>query len=231
MNTKEKCVVLFSGGIDSTTCLVVAINQYGPENVVALTFTYGQKHSKEIDCAKAICETLGVNLIIRDLSDVYKYNTSCKLLVGNDNIEHTTYKEQTDKNNQQPVDTYVPFRNGLMLSYAAAIALEYGASIIYYGAHADDAAGNAYPDCSVDFTEAMGKAIYYGTGNKVKLTGLLVSKTKAEVVKQGLELNAPYQLTWSCYEGREKACGVCPSCRTRLEAFKLNGVEDPIAYE
>ena len=99
--------------------------------------------------------------------------------------------------------------------------------MIYYGAHADDAAGNAYPDCSSAFHNAINEAIYQGSGGQLKVEAPFVSCTKAEVVKTGLELNVPYELTWSCYEGDEKPCGVCGTCIDRAEAFRLNGVKDP----
>ena len=99
--------------------------------------------------------------------------------------------------------------------------------VIYYGAHADDAAGNAYPDCSESFNNAINDAIYIGSGNQLKVEAPFVKMTKAEVVKIGLELNVPYKYTWSCYEGGEKPCGVCGTCIDRAEAFSLNGVKDP----
>ena len=227
----EKAMVVFSGGIDSTTCLAMAIEKHGKDNVVAISFTYGQKHSIELECAKKITEYYGVKHIIRDLSEVYKGNKTCKLLKGNEEVEHTRYEEQTEANGHHAVDTYVPFRNGLMLSYAAALAIEENVSVIYYGSHADDAEGNAYPDCSIAFNEAMGKAIFEGTGGEVRVEGLIINLHKNEVIAKGLELEAPYNLTWSCYEGKDKPCGTCPSCRKRIESFLANGVLDPVDYE
>ena len=128
------------------------------------------------------------------------------------------------------MSTYVPFRNGLFLSSAAAIAVSRDCEEIYYGAHADDAAGNAYPDCSQAFNSAMGRAIYLGSGNMVKVAAPFVGKTKADVVGMGLKLKVPYELTWSCYEGGDKPCGSCGTCIDRKRAFELNGVKDPAAY-
>ena len=128
---------------------------------------------------------------------------------------------------EKPVSTYVPFRNGLFLSSAASIALSHDCSKIMYGAHADDAAGAAYPDCSVDFVNAMNQAIYLGSGNQLTIEAPFVSLTKADVVKKGLELGVPYELTWSCYEG-EKPCGKCGTCIDRMKAFEKNGTIDPL---
>ena len=157
-----KCVVLLSGGVDSTTCLAMALEKYKKEDVLALTSYYGQKHAKELE-----------------------------------------------------------------LSFAAAIAVSVGAEVIYYGAHADDAAGRAYPDCTPEFETAMNTAIYEGSGRSCHLEAPLLSLNKAGVVKEGLRLGAPYELTWSCYEGGDKPCGVCGTCRDRAAAFAANGVADP----
>lgn len=101
---------------------------------------------------------------------------------------------------------------------------------IYYGAHSDDAAGNAYPDCTVEFADKVDEAIRIGSRNLVHLERPLINMNKAEVVKLGLSLNVPYQLTWSCYHGGDAAEGSCGTCRDRIDAFKANGVIDPIPY-
>ena len=112
------------------------------------------------------------------------------------------------------------------MSAAASIALSKECSIIYYGAHSDDAAGNAYPDCSDEFNNAMGEAIYIGSGKQLKIVAPFVKWTKAEVVKKGLELKVPYEMTWSCYEGGEKPCGKCGTCIDRAKAFEANGITE-----
>ena len=229
----KKVVVLSSGGLDSTTCLGIAVNKYGKENVVTASLFYGQKHYKELQCAKQVAEYYNVPHIEKDISTVMEYSNCSLLSKSTDNIIHKSYIDQINENGEGRVSTYVPFRNGLLLSIAAAIAdsLFPNQEVdIYYGAHADDAAGNAYADCSVEFVNAINKAICIGTYNKIQVVAPLVNMNKAEVVKTGLELNVPYQLTWSCYEGGDKACGTCGTCIDRLNAFKLNGVEDPISY-
>lgn len=222
-----KALVLFSGGIDSTTCLGLAVSKYGKENVIALSITYGQKHTKEIEAAKEIIQYYGIEKIDLDLSLIFKFS-NCSLLKSSDEqIPHESYAEQLKKTNGSPVSTYVPFRNGLFISSAAAIALSRKCSVIYYGAHADDAAGNAYPDCSTVFNNAMNTAVFEGSGKQLNIEAPFVNMTKADVVKIGLELNVPYKLTWSCYEGGNKPCGKCGTCIDRANAFKLNGIEDP----
>lgn len=223
-----KALVLFSGGVDSTTCLGIAVKKYGAENVIALSIYYGQKHDKEIQAAKRIAEYYGVTWKTLDLTLIFS-ESDCSLLSGSkEKIPQESYAEQLEKTDGKPVSTYVPFRNGLFISSAASAALSNDCGVIYYGAHSDDAAGNAYPDCSSAFNNAMNDAVYIGSGNQLKIIAPFVEMTKADIVKQGLELGVPYELTWSCYEGNEKPCGVCGTCRDRIAAFELNGVTDPL---
>ena len=226
-----KKVVLLSGGVDSTTCLSLAVARYGAHNVTALTFLYGQKHANELDNARNVAKFLDVELVEASVSPEIFKGSNSTLLQGNGDISHKSYAEIIEENGEGTVDTYVPFRNGLMLSQAAALAYSRGADEVWYGAHSDDAAGSAYPDCTPAFYEAMDEAIYQGTGHKVHLLAPLLNFNKAQVVAAGLKVDAPYGLTRSCYEGHEKACGLCATCIDRLNAFKINGIEDPIEYE
>ena len=220
-----KALVLFSGGVDSTTCLALAIDKYGAESVTALSVYYGQKHSKELEAARKIKDYYNVELIDLDLSKMFEYS-DCSLLSGSEEeIPHESYSEQIKKTDGKPVSTYVPFRNGLFLASAASIALSLGCEIIYYGAHSDDAGGSAYPDCSAEFNAAMNEAIYLGSGKQVRITAPSVNMSKAQVVKRGVELGVPYEMTWSCYEGGDKMCGVCGTCRDRKAAFLANGLD------
>lgn len=230
-----KALVLNSGGVDSTTCVGIAVDKYGKNNVITASLYYGQKHDKEIECARKVAQYYGVKHIEEDISNVMKYAKDvCTLMKGGDEIEHKSYAEQIAENGEGRVATYVPFRNGLFLSIATAYAdaLFPGEEVkIYYGAHADDAAGQAYADCSPEFADAMNKAINIGTYGKISIERPLINMNKAEVIRAGLALSVPYELTWSCYEGGEKACGTCGTCIDRLNAFHLNGVKDPIEYE
>ncbi len=222
-----KAMVLLSGGVDSTTCLGMAVDKYGAENCIALSVFYGQKHDKEIEASKNVAAHYGVEHLYLDLAKIFQYS-DCSLLTHSDaEIPKESYAEQIQETNGSPVSTYVPFRNGLFLSSAASIALSKGCSVIYYGAHSDDAAGSAYPDCSDAFNQAMNQAIYLGSGKQLEVVAPFINLTKADVVKIGLDLKVPYELTWSCYEGKDTPCGVCGTCIDRAEAFRLNGVEDP----
>ena len=186
-----KALVLFSGGLDSTTCLALAVEKYGADEVLALSVSYGQKHTKEIDAAKAVAAYYGVKLKTLDLAAIFA-DSDCSLLKGStQEVPKESYAEQLAGTDGKPVSTYVPFRNGLFLSSAASIALSNGCEVILYGAHADDAAGNAYPDCSQDFNDAINQAIWLGSGKQLRVEAPFVGKTKADVVAEGLRLRAP----------------------------------------
>ena len=222
-----KALVLSSGGVDSTTALALAVKQFGKENVIALTVSYGQKHDKEVRAAKAVAEWYGVEQLFLDLSLIFRYSNCSLLKQSTEEIPEESYAEQMEHGDGKPVSTYVPFRNGLFLSSAASIALSRDCGVIFYGAHADDAAGAAYPDCTPEFNRAIGEAIFEGSGKQLQIEAPFVRMTKAEIVKTGLQLGVPYELTWSCYEGGETPCGKCGTCIDRAKAFAANGAEDP----
>lgn len=218
----KKAVVLLSGGLDSTTCLAVAINR--GYIVYPLSFDYKQRHKKELKCARLI-------------ADYYKLDNHLVVhidfLGGNaltdTNIEVPEYKDSEDIPN-----TYVPARNIIFLSYAAGYAEVIGADSIFIGVNAVDYSG--YPDCRPEFIASFEEMLKAGTkkgvkGNSVHIEAPLINLSKAKIIKLAKKNNAPLHLTTSCYKGREKACGVCDSCILRLKGFKEAGFEDPIEYE
>lgn len=225
-----KTIVLFSGGLDSTTALALAVAEHGADNVTALSVFYGQRHDKELCAAKKIADYYKVRQKLIDLLPLFRYS-DCSLLCGSsEEIPKKSYAEQLKEASGNPVSTYVPFRNGLFISAAASIGLSLGCERIYYAIHRDDAAGNAYPDCSEKFHSFMKNAVETGTGGKIFLFAPFVTWTKAQIVRYGLNMHVPYELTWSCYAGDGKPCGVCGTCRDRIKAFELNGVKDPLKY-
>lgn len=231
--TASCAVVLSSGGIDSTTCLALAVDRFGAENVTALGVSYGQKHVRELQSARAVAEYYQVAQRTLDLSNVLEASTNALMAHSSRAVEHESYGRQIEERGEGPVSTYVPFRNGLMLSAAAAFALSIYPDrpvLLYLGAHADDAAGSAYPDCSPEFVAAMGRAVELGTYGLVSLEAPFANVNKAAVVKCGLDMAVPYHLTWSCYEGDEKPCGTCGTCIDRIAAFRANGMDDPLEY-
>ena len=225
MEGKIKGFVLFSGGIDSTTCLALACNRHGDDNVTAIGINYGQRHAKELGQARQICALYGVEQVILDLGT----QPQSMLTNPDADIPNASYKELVGIS-----PTYVHFRNGQMLSkiaaYASSKLADDETAIIYAGMHAEDAAGDAYPDCRLDFVGAMAAAIYIGTYHKVRLSTPLIELDKSQVVKWGDELGAPFALSWSCYAGEDVHCGTCPTCRARKEAFFNAGVVDYTIY-
>ena len=227
MNSKsnKKAIVLSSGGVDSTTCLGLAVCIYGQENVTAVSIDYGQKHNKELKCAQEIAEFYGVHHYVLNLASILQYSNCALLKNSTEAIEHLSYAEQKNKTVQGMVSTYVPFRNGLMLSAVTSLAVSLFPDDeihIYLGAHADDASGNAYADCSQEFSDAMKKAINIGTYEKVFVETPYIKANKMQIVNAGTLLGVPYELTWSCYEGGDKPCLTCGTCRDAIEAFHAN---------
>jgi 7-cyano-7-deazaguanine synthase len=218
---KSRAVVLLSGGMDSCVCAALATRDH---NVAALHVSYGQRtEERERQSFFAICDRL---------------NIEEKLLVRNEALRAIGGSALTDKNiavptalgesGQIPV-TYVPFRNAHFLSVAVSWAEVIGAGKIYIGAVEPDSSG--YPDCRPAYYEAFNRVIKAGTkeGN-IEVVTPLIAMHKAEIVRLGLELNAPFDLTWSCYSSQDRACGVCDSCVLRLRAFATAGATDPIPY-
>lgn len=224
-----KIMVLMSGGLDSSTVLALAVEKAGQENVMALSINYGQKHEKEIEAAKKICIFYGVEQVERECKEIFE-GTECSLIDQSKNIPLKNYADQLAETKGNPVTTYVPFRNGLFLAMAASIALIHGCDVLMYGAHRDDAAGNAYPDCSEEFNQAIARAIWLGSGKQIKVEAPFIDKNKSDIVKEGIRLRVPYEKTWSCYQGGDKPCGKCGTCLDRIKAFDINGVEDPMKY-
>lgn len=225
----DKILVLSSGGIDSTTCLAMAVNQVGPENVKSVIIHYGQTHFKEIHSAKKIAEYYGVEYYEFDISSIFKYSHCSLIKNGGTPVVEDTYANQVETGGK--ISSYVPFRNGLMLSICATLAQslwEEENVDVYLGNHLSDF---AYADCSVPFVDKMNSAIEEGTYGLVHFRAPLKDKTKTEVIGIGLELGVPYEKTWSCYETGDISCGRCASCLERMESFRQNGVEDPIQYQ
>lgn len=215
-----KSLVLFSGGLDSTVLLA---RQYDlGDEVTALSIYYGQKHAKEQEFAKWQCEHYNIPLIEADLSSVFNYNRDCCSLLEGSNLEldSRSYAEQLAEGSNS---AYVPFRNGLFLSYAAAVALQLNYDTVVYGAHKDDLAGAAYPDCSPEFIQAMQLSISHGTGGAIKLQAPFLDWNKSKIVSLGMLLEVDLEHTWSCYAGGETPCGKCGTCIDRQKAMEEAG--------
>ena len=222
----SKAVVLLSGGLDSTTTLAKAIAD-GNE-VTALSFNYGQRHSKELISAANVAKHYGIKHVIVNI-DLSMFRSA----LTDRNIDVPENRDESQMGSDIPV-TYVPSRNIIMMSVAAGLCESIDAEAIYIGANVIDYSG--YPDCRPEFFYAFQKMLEVGTktgveGHPIRVETPILSLSKAEIVKLGKELDAPLHLTWSCYEGGEKACGKCDSCQLRLRGFEDAGYKDEIEYE
>ncbi len=218
----KKALCIISGGMDSTLAAYLAKAQ-GYE-IIAVHFNYGQRtQTKELECFRAIASNLEVAHPYEIDLDFFKQIGASAL------TDHAIEVPTAGVEAGVPV-TYVPFRNGIFLSIAAAIAEKEGAQAMVIGVVEEDSSG--YPDCRESYIEAMQKAINLGTKDETHIEILrpLVSLSKKEIVQKALETDVPLELTWSCYRDSDKACGVCDSCRLRLNGFKQAGVTDPIPY-
>ena len=226
-----KAVVLSSGGLDSATCLGFVVDKYGSDNVAAVSIFYGQRHERELDCASKLARHYGVSRYEFDVASIMKFSDSALLKNSKRSVDHSSYAAQMKASGTNKVATYVPFRNGLMLSMATSFADGFYKDDeieLYIGVHKDDVVGSAYADCSDSFINAMASAISIGTYGRIKLIAPFVNNDKKEIVRIGLDLHIPYHLTWSCYESGEKPCGKCATCIDRAKAFAANNVQDPI---
>lgn len=221
-----KAVVLLSGGLDSTTAMAIAISQ--GYDVYPLTFRYGQRHSKEIESAKKISKYYGKKLKIIDVS-LERIGGSALT----SDIQVPERRDVKDIGDEIPI-TYVPARNTIFLSIALSYAEAIGAERIFIGVNAIDYSG--YPDCRPEYIEEFNRLALLATkagleGRQIKVETPLIYLKKGEIIKKGRELGVPYEITWSCYRGGEKACGRCDSCLLRLKGFMEAGEVDPLDYE
>ncbi|MFC6440679.1 7-cyano-7-deazaguanine synthase QueC [Bowmanella sp. JS7-9] len=216
----QKAVVIYSGGMDSFT-LLNKVHCSGTK-VYALSFNYGQKHKKELDYAARVCQTLGINHKVVDISSINS------LLAGSALTSEMDMPEghYEDDNMKQ---TVVPNRNMILLSLAVGYAVSLGAEQVYYGAHGGDHA--IYPDCRPLFVEKMNDVCAIANYEAVSIDVPYLHNDKTEILRDGLAMGLDYSQTWTCYNGREKACGKCGACQERLEAFRENGQQDPLTYE
>jgi 7-cyano-7-deazaguanine synthase len=223
--SSPRAIVLLSGGMDSCVCAALAVR----DSVAAsLHVSYGQRtEHRERQSFLAICERLNIKdrLLLRN--EAFRAIggsalTDEKIAVPvRDTISHALAQEI-------PV-TYVPFRNAHFLSAAVSWAEVLGAGKVYIGAVEQDSSG--YPDCRPEYYEAFNQVIKLGTKEGgIEVVTPLIAMRKAEIVRLGLELGAPFDLTWSCYSQQDRACGVCDSCVLRLRAFAAAGMKDPIPY-
>ena len=213
-------VVIYSGGMDSYTVLHRAIRE--GLNVHALSFNYGQRHARELDVATQVCKQLAIPHQVVDIRAIHGLIDNSALTDPEKVMPNDDYADDNLRS------TVVPNRNMILLSLAIAKAVNIGAGRVDYGAHGGDHV--LYPDCRPEFVEAMNQVAGIANFEPVTLHAPYLKATKAEILGDGLSMGLDYRHTWTCYEGRELACGTCGSCRERLDAFAANNAIDPLAY-
>jgi len=218
----KKAVCIISGGMDSALGAKIAQNE--GYSIIALHFNYGQRtEKKELDSFRKISKKLGCIESYEIELDFFKQIGASALIDDSLEIPTTGIEEGV------PI-TYVPFRNGIFISIATALAEKHGAEALFIGVVEEDSSG--YPDCRDTYIESMEESINLGTKDetKLKIKMPLVHMKKSEIVLKSLELNVPLKDTWSCYKNEDEACGICDSCRLRLNGFEKAGIVDPIKY-
>jgi 7-cyano-7-deazaguanine synthase len=222
---EPKAVVLLSGGLDSATAAAIAKSE-GYE-LYALSFSYGQRHSKELDCARKLGESLGVAQHVVIEFDLRKWGGSALT----DDLDVPVGRDEDEMSSEVPT-TYVPARNTIFLSFALGYAEVVHADTIIIGVNQVDFSG--YSDCREEYLQAFERMANLATkaaavdGRRLRIHAPVLHLTKAEIIKRGTELGVDYSLTWSCYQGLEAPCGRCDSCILRAKGFREVGVPDPL---
>ena len=222
---KAHVLVILSGGMDSTVCAALAIRDFGAEHTAALHIDYGQRTEKrEQQAFQEICKRLGIRTCLA-------VQTSFFRTIGGSTLtdDQIAVPDAPMVIGAEIPVTYVPFRNAHFLAAAVSWAEVLGADEIYIGAVQQDSSG--YPDCRPEFYAAYNEAVRRGTKEgRIRIETPLIGRRKADIVRLGLELGAPFDLTWSCYSREDRACGTCDSCVLRMKAFTAAGARDPIPY-
>lgn len=216
-----RTVVIFSGGLDSTT-LLYHLKDAGHE-LAALAVNYGQRHSRELNCARDICQTIGVELTTLELSGLAQVFGRNSLSDSSVEIPKGNYQQDSMQ------QTTVPNRNMILLSIATGWAISNDYQTVAFGAHSGEY--TPYPDCRPEFAEAMNIAAQLCDWKPLHIVAPFVDWTKSDIVRRGADLGVPFESTWSCYVGGQKHCGRCGTCLDRKLAFKGSGSDDPTIYE
>jgi 7-cyano-7-deazaguanine synthase len=225
--SRQPALVLLSGGLDSSVLLHLVARRLHDGAVYAISFDYGQRHARELDCATRQAATVGVTehriVDASFFAELVRGGTS--LVQGGAEVPDLADVAEADR--VQP-PTYVPNRNMMLLSMAAAHAEASGIADVYYGAQAQDEYG--YWDCTAEFLTGINAVLALNRRTPVVVHAPLMNQSKADNVRMGLDLGVDFAQTWSCYRGKDRACGTCPTCVERLKAFAAAGMEDPVPY-
>lgn len=226
MDSNQPAVVLLSGGADSSVLLHFVAKRLGGNPLLAVSFDYGQRHRRELEAAAAQAKAAGAEHLVLELRFLGPLLSAGSALVSGGEAVPDLAVLSEEELRQPP--TYVPNRNMMLLSMAAACAEARGVSDIYYGAQAQDEYG--YWDCTGEFLARLNALFSLNRKTPVRIHAPFVRWPKAETIRLGLELGVDFAQTWSCYRGGDTACGTCPTCVERLKAFETEGARDPLIY-
>ena len=219
-SASQRAVVIYSGGMDSFTVLHKALAE--GFDVYALSFNYGQRHSRELEAARRVCRQLGISHKVIDIRAIHSLIDNSSLT----NSDHTLPTGDYDEGTM--TSTVVPNRNMILLSLAIGYAVNIDAGHCFYGAHGGDHA--IYPDCRPEFVEKMQAVARIANYAPVEVHAPYLTSSKADILADGIAMGLTYEDTWTCYLGEAAACGKCGSCRERLAAFDAHGLTDPLPY-
>lgn len=214
-----KYVVILSGGLDSTTLLYYIKGAFPESEQIALSFNYGQRHVKELECAKATCKALGVKHKVVDISSINELLQG-SALTSDMPVPDGHYEAENMR------QTVVPNRNAILLDLAVGYAVSIGASVVAYGAHEGDKI--VYPDCRPEFVEAMNAVSLISNWTPVRIIAPFIHMSKGDIVVEGFRLGVNFSNTWTCYKGLSEPCQTCGACTERRLAFEFAGVKDPL---
>ncbi len=218
-----KAVIIYSGGMDSYTLLNMLMENKDVEELKVLTFYYKQRHHKELDYARRFCEEVKIEFTLMDISNIFQPLTNKSSLINSSkDIPEGHYEDENMK------QTFVPNRNMILLSVAAAYAFDNDLDTLAYGAHLGD--HQIYPDCRKEFIDAMRVVLSLANYNTIDLHVPFVTLgwDKRDILKNGLAMGLDYSKTWTCYKGASVPCGKCGACVERAEAFEASGIKDPL---
>ena len=226
-----KVLVMLGGGIDGSVCMAQAVSKYGAENVRTISFFYGQRFKRELEFAKKVSEFYKVDNLQIDVSNYFKDIKIGSLLAGNGVIPKGTLEERLEECKNHVLNEYVPCRGNVFFSVAAAKAIGLGCDLLLDPMNAESSYNGGSLDTTPEFASFMQKSIYDGSGRCLRVEVPFMTESKGSVVKRGAELGVPFDLTYGCFEGRGKPCGLCLNCRSRKKAFKDAGIKDLTEYE
>lgn len=226
-----RALVLNTGNLEDTVCLAVAVKEYGAENVKTFTTDISYRNPRLISAAKKISDFYKVENILCDLRDVFKNSRSTCLSFSNEKVPSESMCSLAKKSGGAPLSSCTPFYRGTQISVMTTVAMSIGFDLLYFSAYKDKCINNSYPDGSPIFLNAMRDAVESGSSNQVRLEMPFMDTRRKDLIKLGMDLGVPIELTECCLDNRPKSCGKCHACLDRKSDFAELNIPDPTDYE